>query len=62
MYEKIVFVTRKTRLQELIERFNTKAQARFYIEHSGSNFSEYEEEDEEYQRSPAGPQGDVKLL
>ncbi|MBX9573646.1 MAG: hypothetical protein K2X77_32390 [Candidatus Obscuribacterales bacterium] len=51
MYEKIVFVTRKTRLQELIERFNTKAQARFYIEHSGSNFSEYEEEDEEYQRS-----------
>jgi NAD kinase len=51
MYEKIVFVTRKTRLQELIERFNTKAQARFYIEHSGANFSEYEEEDAEYQRA-----------
>lgn len=51
MYEKIVFVTRKTRLQELIERFNTKAQARFYIEHSGANFSEYVEEDEQYQRS-----------
>ena len=51
MYEKIVVVTRKTRLQELVERFNTKAQARFYIEHSGSNFSEYEEEDAEYQRS-----------
>lgn len=51
MYEKIVFVTRKTRLQELVERFNTKAQARFYIEHSGANFSEYEDEDNEYQRS-----------
>jgi NAD kinase len=28
-FEKIVIVTRKTRLQELVERFNTKDQARF---------------------------------
>jgi NAD kinase len=49
--EKIIIVTRRTRLQELLARFNTKAQARFYIEHSGGNFSDYEMEDDEYRRS-----------
>lgn len=48
MYEKIVLVTRKTRLEGLIERFNTKAQARFYIEHSSGNFDLYEQEHETY--------------
>jgi NAD kinase len=50
-YEKLVVVTRRTRLEELIDRFNTKGQARFYIEHSGGNFSEYEKEHDTYQRS-----------
>lgn len=50
-FEKIVLVTRKTRLAELIERFNTLAQARFYIEHSEGNFEEYQSEDEAYRRS-----------
>ena len=50
-FEKIVLVTRKTRLAELIERFNTLAQAKFYIEHAGGDFLEYEREDEAYQRS-----------
>lgn len=49
--KKIIIVTRRTRLQELVARFNTKAQARFYIEHSGGNFSDYEMEDDEYRRS-----------
>jgi len=49
--EKIVLVTRKTRLAELIERFNTLGQARFYIEHSGGNFLEYTAEDDAYRRS-----------
>jgi NAD kinase len=49
--EKIVVVTRKTRLQELIERFNTVGQARFYIEHSGGDFKEYQSEDDTYRRS-----------
>jgi hypothetical protein len=44
MYDKIILVTRKTRLDGLVERFNTKAQARFYIEHSGGGFSVYERE------------------
>jgi NAD kinase len=40
--EKFVIVTRQTQLEELIERFNTREQARFYIEHMGASFSEYE--------------------
>ncbi len=41
-YEKVVVVTKKTPLEELIERFNTREQARFYLEHSGVSFAEYE--------------------
>jgi NAD kinase len=51
MYEKLVIVTRKTRLQELVERFNTRSQAKFYIEHSGGEFADYEREDDAYQSS-----------
>jgi len=47
-YEKIILVTRKTRLEGLIERFNTRGQARFYLEHSGGNFELYEHEHETY--------------
>ncbi|HXU87360.1 MAG TPA: NAD+ kinase [Methylomirabilota bacterium] len=49
--EKVVVVTRKTRLVELIERFNTRAQAKFYIEHAGGDFGEYEREDAAYRRA-----------
>lgn len=45
---KIVLVTRPSRLAELAVRFNTVAQARFYIEHLGADFSDYEREDETY--------------
>ena len=48
---KIVLIVRKTRLDELIARFNTEAQARFYIEHMGADFSDYEREDETYKQS-----------
>lgn len=51
MFEKIIIVTRKTRLEELIERFNSREQARFYIEHMGADFSDYEREHEVYQRA-----------
>ena len=44
--DKIVVVTRRTRLEELIQRFNTMPQAKFYIEHMGLDFSEYEQEHE----------------
>ncbi|MBN1485969.1 MAG: NAD+ kinase [Chloroflexia bacterium] len=48
MFEKIIVVTRKTRLEELIARFNTRDQARFYIEHMGGNFAAYQAEHDTY--------------
>jgi len=51
MYKKVIVVTRKTRLQTLVERFNTRSQAKFYIEHASGDFADYEREDEAYQRS-----------
>lgn len=48
MFKKVVLVTRKTRLEGLIERFNTRSQARFYIEHAGGDFGDYEREDDAY--------------
>lgn len=51
MYKKLIIVTRKTRLQELVERFNTRSQAKFYIEHSGGDFADYEREDDAYRGS-----------
>lgn len=44
--EYAIVVRNKTRLELLVERFNTKAQAKFYIEHAGGNFAEYEAEHE----------------
>lgn len=46
---KIVLVTRKTRLEDLIIRFHTLAQAKFYIEHMGADFADYLGEHESYQ-------------
>jgi NAD kinase len=48
---KIVLVTRPTRLAELVIRFNTVSQARFYVEHQGADFSDYLREDEIYHRA-----------
>lgn len=47
-HEKIILVTRKTRLEGLVERFNTIGQAKFYIEHSGGDFALYEREHSAY--------------
>lgn len=38
-HEKVVIVTRKTALEELIQRFNTAGQAKFYLEHAGQDFA-----------------------
>lgn len=45
---KIVIIKRKTRLEDLIMRFNTVPQARFYIEHLGADFDDYIKENEKY--------------
>lgn len=45
---KVVLVTRRTRLEELISRFHTVDQARFYVEHLGADFADYEAEHSAY--------------
>jgi NAD kinase len=50
---KLVLVKRKTRLEDLLIRFNSVAQAKFYVEHLGADFSDYEVEHQEYETSVA---------
>jgi NAD kinase len=45
---KIILIKRNTRLEDLVGRFNTVSQAKFYIEHLGVDFSDYLNEDEIY--------------
>lgn len=45
---KIVIVTRRTRLSDLVKRYNTVEQARFYVEHMGIDFEDYVIEDAQY--------------
>ena len=45
---KVVLITRQTRLEELVARFHTVAQAKFYVEHMGADFSDYEGEHAAY--------------
>ncbi len=50
-FDKIVVVTRKTAMEELIERFNSESQARFYIERLGGSFEDYAAAHEAFQSS-----------
>ncbi|RHX92475.1 NAD(+)/NADH kinase [Leptospira stimsonii] len=49
--EYAIIVKNKTRLEALVERFNTKQQAKFYIERLGGKFEDYEIEHEIFQQS-----------
>lgn len=49
--EYAIIVKNKTRLETLIERFNTKAQAKFYIERLGGNFDDYGVEHDTFHHS-----------
>lgn len=49
-YEKVVIVSRKTELEELVQRFNTEQQARFYLEHAGRDFDPVLSSHRRYQR------------
>jgi len=46
---KIILVTRRTRLQELVARYNTVEQAHFQAEHLGMDFGDFMEEDRIHQ-------------
>jgi NAD kinase len=48
---KVVLIVRRTRLDDLIARFNTEDQARFYVEHLGADFSDYQTEDRTYKQA-----------
>ncbi|MGO4580063.1 sugar kinase [Cupriavidus sp. 2TAF22] len=50
---KVVLVTRKTRLEELLARYHSLAQARFYLEHLGADISDYQREHDAYQAARA---------
>lgn len=47
-FEQVILIRSKTRLEQLIERFNTKAQAQFYIERSDGDFKMYENEHQDF--------------
>lgn len=51
--DKIVVVTRTTALEELVRRFNTRDQARFYVEHMGGSFAEYQAAHDAYRAAAA---------
>ena len=50
---KIVLVTRRTRLDDLLYRYNTVEQARFHVESLGADFEDYLDEDRTYKQQIA---------
>jgi NAD kinase len=48
---KVVLVTRRTRLEDLVAKYHSVAQARFYLEHLGADFSDYQAEHESYTKA-----------
>jgi NAD kinase len=48
---RVILVTRHTRLEELVARYQTLGQAKFYLEHLGADFGDYVREDAAYAAS-----------
>ncbi|MTC61143.1 sugar kinase [Providencia rustigianii] len=59
---RFVLVTRKTRMQALIERFNTWPQAKFYLEHNHVEVSDYLLEHDLYQKQLIQAEGILKKI
>lgn len=53
-FEKVVIVTRRTMLEELVQRFNTPGQAKFYLERGGQDFAGVEAAHSRYEAALAG--------
>ena len=49
-FERVIIVTRRTELEELVARFSTVPQARFYLEHSGHAFDPVQAAHDTYMR------------
>lgn len=59
---RFVLIMRKTRLQELIERFNTWPQAKFYLEHNNVEVNDYLQEHDHYQKQLVQAESILKSL
>ena len=59
---KVVVITRKTRLDEVIVKFNTLDQAKFYVENLGADFSDYQVEDQIYKRSVSNVETELQKI
>ncbi len=49
-FERVIIVTRRTELEELVARFSTVPQARFYLEHAGHAFDPVQAAHDTYMR------------
>jgi len=49
--DRIIIIRDKTRLEHLVERFNSKAQAKFYLESNNENFQSIEQENDVFYES-----------
>ena len=65
-FSRVILVTRKTQLDELVTRFATVPQARFFLEHAGSDFAPVQKAHDTYQHAletvRRGIPGDIKVL
>lgn len=59
---KVILITRKTRLDEVIAKFNTLDQAKFYVESLGADFSDYQLEDKIYKRAVLDVESELQKL
>ena len=59
LQRRIILVTRRTRLEDLVARLNTVEQARFYVEHLGADFSDYEAEQAAYRHAVESAEGQL---
>jgi NAD kinase len=59
---KIILITRSTRLEELVARFNTLGQAKFYVEHLGADFTDYEIEHGNYKNALQATETQLRAL
>jgi NAD kinase len=48
-YDNVIIVTRNTELDDLVRRFNTKAQAKFYLQQAGQSFDAIQEAHDRHQ-------------
>jgi len=62
MLDRIVLVSQRTRLEGLLGRYNTKAQAKFYLEHNAVDYGAFEAEDTRYKRALAEVQHQCRGL